>query len=58
MYKNIKKDEIDGFISGQDYFEICQKFRTDKETYSEMFMGMITTEHRLECLTFEGLLNS
>ena len=54
----LTKMKIDGFISGQDYFEICQKFRTDKETYSEMFMGMITTEHRLEWLTFEGLLNS
>lgn len=47
--------KTEGNITTQEYFQICRKFRTDKETYSEMFMGM-TTELRLEWLTLEGLL--
>ena len=47
----------EGAISSCEYLQICQKFRTENENYSEIFMGMMTTDNRLEWLSFEGLLS-
>jgi hypothetical protein len=47
----------EGALSSHDYLQICQKFRKENENYSEIFMGMMTTDNRLEWLSFEGLLS-
>ena len=43
-------------ITQDEYIQICQKFRTEEDSYTEMFMAMVTEDLKLKWLRLEGLI--
>lgn len=43
-------------ITEDEYIQICQKFRTEEDSYAEMFMAMVTEDLKLKWLRLEGLI--